>query len=110
MILPDVAKLGSPEDEIEAVHRKPRGVYVDVCWRAMPGESGGHDELVAAVGEGGRRYRRRFLRVVVLILAWAGLTGLLIAVGLGVVHSSSVNAIRPPRDLRCCRSPEPGAQ
>jgi membrane-associated phospholipid phosphatase len=32
------------------------------------------------------------VRVLVLIVAWATLTGLLIAVGVGVTHSSSVNA------------------
>ena len=36
--------------------------------------------------------RSRRVRVVVLIVAWAALTGILIAVGLGAVHSSSVNA------------------
>jgi membrane-associated phospholipid phosphatase len=34
----------------------------------------------------------RSVRVLVLILVWAALTGLLIAVGVGVTHSSSVNA------------------
>jgi membrane-associated phospholipid phosphatase len=34
----------------------------------------------------------RSLKAVVLVVAWAGLTGLLIAVGVGVVHSSSINA------------------
>jgi membrane-associated phospholipid phosphatase len=32
------------------------------------------------------------VRALVLILAWAALTGILVAVGVGVVHSSSVNA------------------
>jgi len=36
--------------------------------------------------------RNRFVRALVLVLVWAALTGLLIAVGVGVVHSSSVNA------------------
>ena len=39
-----------------------------------------------------RQRRSRSVRVLVLILAWAALTGLLIAVGVVVVHSSSVNA------------------
>jgi len=39
----------------------------------------------------GRR-RSRSVRALVLILAWAALTGLLIAAGVGVTHSSSVNA------------------
>ena len=39
-----------------------------------------------------RQRRSRSVRALVLILAWAALTGLLIAVGVGVVHSSSVNA------------------
>ena len=36
--------------------------------------------------------RGRSVRVVLLILAWASLTGLLIAVGVGVTHSGAVNA------------------
>jgi membrane-associated phospholipid phosphatase len=32
------------------------------------------------------------VKALVLIVAWAGLTGILVAVGVGVVHSSSVNA------------------
>jgi len=40
---------------------------------------------------GGRR-RSRSVQALVLILAWAALTGLLIAVGAGVKHSSGVNA------------------
>ena len=40
-----------------------------------------------------RRPRRsRSARALALILAWAALTGILIAAGVGVVHSSSVNA------------------
>ncbi len=41
--------------------------------------------------EGGRR-RSRSVRVLVLVLAWSALTGLLIAAGVGVKHSGSVNA------------------
>ena len=41
--------------------------------------------------KGGRR-RSRSVRALVLILAWAALTGLLIAVGVGVRHSGWVNA------------------
>ena len=36
--------------------------------------------------------RSRWVRAFVLILAWACLTGILIAVGVGVTHSSSINA------------------
>ena len=36
--------------------------------------------------------RGRSVRVVLLILAWASLTGLLIAVGVEVTHSSAINA------------------
>ena len=43
------------------------------------------------VGEDGRRHCC-FVRVLVLILMWAVLTGLLIAVGVTVTHSTSVNA------------------
>ena len=39
-----------------------------------------------------RRPLNRSAKAVVLIGAWAGLTGILIAVGVGVVHSTSVNA------------------
>jgi membrane-associated phospholipid phosphatase len=48
--------------------------------------------VVADSADKGRRRRSRGVRALVLILAWAGLTGLLIAVGVGVKHSSSVNA------------------
>lgn len=44
-----------------------------------------------SAGQGGRR-RSRWLQALILILAWAALTGLLITVGVGVKHSSSVNA------------------
>ncbi len=44
-----------------------------------------------SAGQDGR-LRSRWLRALILILAWAALTGLLIAVGVGVKHSSSVNA------------------
>jgi membrane-associated phospholipid phosphatase len=47
---------------------------------------------MTGVGVGGRWRHGRSARVLVLILAWAGLTGILIAVGVGVTHSSSVNA------------------
>ena len=40
----------------------------------------------------GERPRSRSIRVLVLILVWAALTGLLIAAGVGVTHSNSVNA------------------
>ncbi|HLM96336.1 MAG TPA: phosphatase PAP2 family protein [Acidimicrobiales bacterium] len=43
-------------------------------------------------GEGGCTRRNRLVTALVLILAWAALTGILIAVGVGVTHSSSVNA------------------
>jgi undecaprenyl-diphosphatase len=39
-----------------------------------------------------RQRRSRSGQALVVIVAWAGLTGLLIAAGLAVVHSSSVNA------------------
>ena len=38
------------------------------------------------------QHPNRSVRALVLVLAWAALTGLLIAVGEGVVHSSSLNA------------------
>jgi membrane-associated phospholipid phosphatase len=48
--------------------------------------------LVTDSADKGGRRRSRSVRALVLILAWAVLTGLLIAVGLAVEHSSSVNA------------------
>ena len=45
--------------------------------------------VAKSADEGGHA---RSVRVVLLILAWALLTGLLIAVGVGVTHSSAVNA------------------
>ena len=48
--------------------------------------------LVTDSADKGGRPRNRSIRVLVLILAWAALTGLLIAAGVGVTHSSSVNA------------------
>ena len=48
--------------------------------------------LVTDSADKSGRRRGRSVRVLVLILAWAALTGLLIAVGVGVTHSSSVNA------------------
>ena len=43
-------------------------------------------------GEEGHQPRSGWVRALLLVLAWAGLTGILIAVGSGVTHSSSVNA------------------
>jgi membrane-associated phospholipid phosphatase len=48
--------------------------------------------LVTDSSDNGGRGRSRSVRILALILAWAALTGLLIAVGVGVTHSSSVNA------------------
>jgi len=48
--------------------------------------------VVTDSAEEGRRRGSRLVQALVLILAWAALTGLLIAVGVGVTHSSSVNA------------------
>ena len=48
--------------------------------------------LVTDSADKGGRRRSRSVQALVLILAWAALTGLLIAVGVGVTHSNSVNA------------------
>jgi membrane-associated phospholipid phosphatase len=48
--------------------------------------------LVIDSADKGGRPRSRSVRVLVLIVAWAALTGLLIAAGVSVTHSSSVNA------------------
>ncbi len=50
------------------------------------------DAPVTATGEGGGQRDRRRMAALVLILTWAGLTGILIAAGVGVTHSSSINA------------------
>ena len=42
--------------------------------------------------EGGHQRRSRSVRALILVVAWAALTGILIAVGMGVTHSSSANA------------------
>jgi membrane-associated phospholipid phosphatase len=49
------------------------------------------DLVTDSADKSGRR-RSRSVQALVLILAWAALTGLLIAVGVGVKHSSAVNA------------------
>ena len=49
-------------------------------------------EVTGLVTDSADRGGSRSVRALVLILAWAALTGLLIAVGVGVTHSGSVNA------------------
>jgi len=48
--------------------------------------------LVTDSADNGGQRRSRSVRTIALILAWAALTGLLIAVGVGVTHSGSVTA------------------
>ena len=57
------------------------------------GKQGGQTSSpVTDGGVNGRERRSRWVRSLALIVAWAGLTGFLIAVGVGVKHSSSINA------------------